>query len=317
MARPRKVGLDYFPFECQSDERIRLIQAEYGLKGFAIVVKLLQKIYGEYGYYCEWDEERSLLFASENGSFSDDRNLIDGIVEACIRRFIFSKDMYDKYRILTSSEIQENYLLGASRREYVELKKEYLLIKGTQKYKNVYINSINVYGNSINVYGSTQSKVKESKVNKNNIYSAKSADTQKTVKTVKESEGKKKEVVYYKDHDLDKVFKDYIADRKEAKKDLTSRAIKEHMEVLKELAGEDTELAIKIIKKSILKSWTGFFKLEEKNKPKQAIQGNQSTRVSGNRFLNFEQRNDNEEDLDSLISKKMNGKLKGEGRKND
>ncbi len=164
MARPRKVGLDYFPFECQSDERIRLIQAEYGLKGFAIVVKLLQKIYGEYGYYCEWDEERSLLFASENGSFSDDRNLIDGIVEACIRRFIFSKDMYDKYRILTSSEIQENYLLGASRREYVELKKEYLLIKGTQKYKNVYINSINVYGNSINVYGSTQSKVKESKV---------------------------------------------------------------------------------------------------------------------------------------------------------
>ena len=43
--------------------------------------------------------------------------------------------MYDKYRILTSSEIQENYLLGSSRREYVELKKEYLLIKGTQKYK--------------------------------------------------------------------------------------------------------------------------------------------------------------------------------------
>ena len=314
MARPRKVGLDYFPFECQSDERIRLIQAEYGLKGFAIVVKLLQKIYGEYGYYCEWDEERSLLFASENGSFSDDRNLIDGIVEACIRRFIFSKDMYDKYRILTSSEIQENYLLGASRREYVELKKEYLLIKGTQKYKNVYINSINVYRNSINVYGSTQSKVKESKVNKNNIYSAKSTDTQKTVK---KSQGKQKEVVYYQDPDLDKAFKDYIADRKEAKKDLTSRAIKEHMEVLKELAGEDTELAIKIIKKSILKSWTGFFKLEEKNKPKQATQGNQSTRVSCNRFLNFEQRNDNEEDLDSLISKKMNGKLKGEGRNND
>ena len=68
MARPRKVGLDYFPFECQNDERIRLIQAEYGLKGFAIVVKLLQKIYGEFGYYCEWDEERSLLFASEKNN---------------------------------------------------------------------------------------------------------------------------------------------------------------------------------------------------------------------------------------------------------
>ena len=134
---------------------------------------------------------------------------------------------------------------------------------------------------------------------------------------MKKSQGKQKEVVYYQDPDLDKAFKDYIADRKEAKKDLTSRAIKEHMEELKELAGEDTELGIKIIKQSILKSWTGFFKLEEKNKPKQVFQGNQPTRVTGNRFLNFEQRNDNEEDLDSLICKKMNGKLKGEGKKND
>ena len=52
---------------------------------------------------------------------------------------------------------------------------------------------------------------------------------------MKKSECKNKDVVYYKDPDLDKVFKDYIADRKEAKKDLTSRAIKEHMEKLKEI----------------------------------------------------------------------------------
>ena len=314
MARPRKVGLDYFPFECQSDERIRLIQAEYGLKGFAIVVKLLQKIYGEYGYYCEWDEERSLLFASENGSFSDDRNLIDGIVEACIRRFIFSKDMYDKYRILTSSEIQENYLLGASRREYVELKKEYLLIKGTQKYKNVYINSINVYGNSINVYGSTQSKVKESKVNKNNIYSAKSADTKKTVK---KSDSKQKEVVYYQDPDLDKAFKDYIAFRKEIKAPITDRGIELAKNKLNKLSGDNTSKAIEIINQSIMNSYKGLFEVKASSSEYRQYKQLQSTKPVNNRFNNFEQREEKEEDLDGLISKKMNGKLKGEGRKND
>lgn len=304
MARPRKVGLDYFPFECQSDERIRLIQAEYGLKGFAIVVKLLQKIYGEYGYYCEWDEERSLLFASENGSFSDDRNLIDGIVEACIRRFIFSKDMYDKYRILTSSEIQENYLLGASRREYVELKKEYLLIKGTQKYKNVYINSINVYGNSINVYGSTQSKVKESKVNKNNIYSAKSADTKKTVK---KSEGKNKDVVYYQDDELDKTFKDYIAFRKEIKAPMTDRGIELAKNKLNKLSGNNTSKAIEIINQSIMNSYKGLFEVKASNSDYRQYKQLQSN----NRFNNFEQREEKDEDLDGLISKKMNERLKG------
>ena len=304
MARPRKVGLDYFPFECQSDERIRLIQAEYGLKGFAIVVKLLQKIYGEFGYYCEWDEERSLLFASENGSFSDDRNLIDGIVEACIRRFIFSKDMYDKYRILTSSEIQENYLLGTSRREHVELKKEYLLIKCTQKYKNVYINPVNVYKNSIVVNNNTQSKVKESKVNKNNIYSAKSADTQKTVK---KSEGKNKDVVYYQDDELDKTFKDYIAFRKEIKAPMTDRAIELAKNKLNKLSGDNTSKAIEIINQSIMNSYKGLFEVKASNSEYRQYKQLQSN----NRFNNFEQREEKDEDLDGLISKKMNERLKG------
>ena len=52
--RQNKVGLDYFELDCQMEEKVRLIQAEYGLKGFAVFVKLLQKIYGERGYYCEW-----------------------------------------------------------------------------------------------------------------------------------------------------------------------------------------------------------------------------------------------------------------------
>lgn len=76
MPRPIKEGLDYFELDCQMNDKIKLIQAEFGLKGFAIVVKLYQKIYGGHGYYCEWNEDILLLFMSENGLSSDSKNLI-------------------------------------------------------------------------------------------------------------------------------------------------------------------------------------------------------------------------------------------------
>ena len=88
--RQGKVGLDYFELDCLLNDKIRLIQAEFGLKGFAVIVKLYQKIYGGNGYYCEWNEDILLLFLVENGLNSDSKNLINEIVQACIRRDIFS-----------------------------------------------------------------------------------------------------------------------------------------------------------------------------------------------------------------------------------
>ena len=53
MARPLKEGIDYFSLDCYMDDKVKMIQAEFGLKGFAIIVKLWQIIYREHGYYCE------------------------------------------------------------------------------------------------------------------------------------------------------------------------------------------------------------------------------------------------------------------------
>ena len=74
-----KVGLDYFELNCQLEEKIRLIQAEFGLKGFAVVVKLYQKIYGEVVYYWESSEDSLLLFMSENGLSCDNKNFIQEV----------------------------------------------------------------------------------------------------------------------------------------------------------------------------------------------------------------------------------------------
>lgn len=161
--RQNKVALDYFELDCHMDEKVRLIQAEYGLKGFAVFVKLLQEIYGGYGYYCEWTQDRELLFASENGLNNGSQQLLRDIVSACIRRNIFSERLFKEYGILTSSGVQKQYLKATVKREVVELKKEYLLITVPENIKNVVINSISATRNSKNDGRNEQSKEEKSR----------------------------------------------------------------------------------------------------------------------------------------------------------
>ena len=168
--RGNKVGLDYFELDCHMDEKIKLIQAEYGLKGFAIVVMLYQHIYGgDHGYYCEWDNDRLLLFMSANGLIGESKNLINEIVQACIRREIFSNKLFKEYGILTSSGVQKQYLKATAKREVKKKKKEYLLIDVPEKRANVVINSISGRRNLISGERNEQSRVENSRVKNNTM----------------------------------------------------------------------------------------------------------------------------------------------------
>lgn len=160
MGRKGKVGLDYFSFDTFFKSNLRLIEAEFGMKGLGVIAKLWQRIYGERGYYVEFDEEAELLFANE---IKVGNNLVSEIVRAAIRRGIFHRELYDKYKILTSHSIQRRYLEGTSRRVRVEMESRYLLLGIHEIPHNVYINGKNVYRNGENVYGKLQRKVKESK----------------------------------------------------------------------------------------------------------------------------------------------------------
>ena len=164
MARKVKEGLDYFTLDCNMNDKIKLIEAEFGIKAFAIIVKLYQKIYSERGYYCEWNEDVALLFiASLGGNSGVSKSLIDVILAASIRRGIFSEELYERYGILTSKRIQEQYFDAVSRREKVEVEKEYLLVKVCKNMVIVSNNSINVNNNDSNVDRNTQSREEKSR----------------------------------------------------------------------------------------------------------------------------------------------------------
>jgi len=155
-----KAGIDYFPLDVNMDGKIALIEAEYGLTGFAVVVKLFQRIYSGHGYYCEWTTEVALLFSKSVGMGG---NVVSEIVGATISRGMFDEKLFEKYQILTSKGIQTRYFDAAKRRKKVEIEKPYLLVSDDEIPDNVYINSKNVSNNSKNVDKSTQSKEKESK----------------------------------------------------------------------------------------------------------------------------------------------------------
>ena len=168
MARPQKEGIDYFPLDVDMDhdDKIQLIEAEHGVMGFGIIIKLLMKIYAE-GYYYQWSEKEQLLFSKRTNV---DINQVNAVINSCIKWGMFDSEVYEKYKILTSSGIQRRYVTATSRRKDVQMIREYTLIN-VESASNIVIaniNGVNVNSNSTHdefmPEETPQSKVKESKV---------------------------------------------------------------------------------------------------------------------------------------------------------
>ncbi len=158
-----KIGMDSFLLDCRTNDNISEIEAEYGVKGFAVVVRLWQKIYAEKGYYCEWVERSPLLFLTNwfGGNSGVTTGLITDIVARCLDNGIFDAKMYEDYSILTSARIQKQYFDVVKRREEIFVKKEYLLISVGKIKGIVYQNDNSVSRKSKNVNRNCTSKEKQ------------------------------------------------------------------------------------------------------------------------------------------------------------
>ncbi len=163
MARPKKASMDYFPIDVHMNNKMRLLEARFGVDGFGVIVKLWMEIYGSNGYYCIWNDDVELLFATEN---KIDKQRVSDIIEEALKRDIFSEKLYREFGILTSKGVQERYLQMTTRRNRVNFEKKFLLAEIPSDADNVCKKGVNVDENSINDDSNPQSKVKESKVNK-------------------------------------------------------------------------------------------------------------------------------------------------------
>lgn len=157
MGRNKKIGLDYFPFDIDffQDLRIRKLIKYQGGKAVTVYALLLCNIYKQ-GYYMRWDEELP-FFVSEQTGFEE--AYIREVIKCCLVIGLFSKELYDSEKILTSKGIQERYqkICDLCRRnneicEYNIISSEDISFSSEEK--------------PVSSAKSTQSKVNKSKVNK-------------------------------------------------------------------------------------------------------------------------------------------------------
>lgn len=111
MARPIKNGLDYFPLDVGffDDDKIAFVNARFGGKGEMIALKLLCKIYKDNGYYYQWGADEAILFAKRVVGDASQHSLVNDVVHELVKRDFFSKDIFDRFKILTSHGIQKRY----------------------------------------------------------------------------------------------------------------------------------------------------------------------------------------------------------------
>lgn len=131
MARPEKLGHDYFPFFTSRDDRTKLniIQASKGNDGFVVILMTECLIRGNRsnGYYINCDLDMSARLHNECGGVKIEK--IQDVLQFAIENEYFDKKLYQKYKILTNRQIQEDHLLSSQRRSNFKIKKEYMLLK--------------------------------------------------------------------------------------------------------------------------------------------------------------------------------------------
>ena len=128
MPRIKKQGLDYFPLTTDfiHDRLVRRIMKREGDASLSVLIEVLSYIYSGEGYYVCAD---ALFYEDLSSNLyektSDD---IRRIVSLAVEYGIFDAALHAKYGILTSADIQRQYLFSTKRRNVSHLDPAYCLI---------------------------------------------------------------------------------------------------------------------------------------------------------------------------------------------
>ena len=119
-------GLNFFPFPAKQNTELNLILLDYGAKGLGIYTMIMSQIFGERGYYMTVDKY-SLLTIKRKLGLSNDDNIVEKVIAECVNNGTFDKEKFEKYKILTSADIQKDYLIAIRRRKDMEIIFEYIV----------------------------------------------------------------------------------------------------------------------------------------------------------------------------------------------
>lgn len=182
MAGQPKRGLDFAAWDVHlfdDDERFDVLIDAQGWDGFGVFFWICTKAYATNGYYYEWREETSAATIAKRMSGGIKSDMVNQVVKLCLRIGLFDNGLFDRESILTNKMMQERYMYAIEKRSVRgrTINRLYWLLK-TEETKAYIVIPENEHNLSEN--DTKKSKVKESKVNRNNYYampSANAADT--------------------------------------------------------------------------------------------------------------------------------------------
>lgn len=107
MGRNKKEGLSYFPFDVDffQDLKIRKLIKYQGSNAIAIYAFILCNIYKD-GYYIRWDNGLPFIISEQTGY---EESYIVEVINCCLDIGLFSKNLFDSERVITSFGIQDRY----------------------------------------------------------------------------------------------------------------------------------------------------------------------------------------------------------------
>lgn len=124
-----KRGLDYFPLSTSfmHDRIVRRVMKREGDAAFATLVETLSYIYAGKGYYISVNDE----FYDEltDGLYSTDIDDVKRIIALSVECGLFDAGLFHQYGILTSADIQRQYLFITKRRSSSLIEPDYCLLE--------------------------------------------------------------------------------------------------------------------------------------------------------------------------------------------
>lgn len=124
-----KRGLDYFPMSTDfiHDRMVRRVMKHEGDTAFVILVQTLSYIYAGHGYYVSADDE----FYDElaDNLFNTEIEDVKRIIASSVEYGLFDDGLFRQRHILTSADVQRQYLFVTKRRSGSLIEPDYCLLE--------------------------------------------------------------------------------------------------------------------------------------------------------------------------------------------
>ena len=112
MARPQKAGLEYFPHDTTTDEKIEAMEAKYGLAGHGFYFSLCERAYRTKDGELDISDAETIQILSRNWRISI--NKFNDMLATALKIGLFDNDLFQKTKRLSSDGIKKrmDFIMG-------------------------------------------------------------------------------------------------------------------------------------------------------------------------------------------------------------